>query len=338
MKILTLVLLYSLIPYAQAVTRHEVEKIEYEKAAKRYQDLENEYQSLLNAFGNFGLRRTNVLPNFCNGRLTLASGQPVSTAGTSGATTLYFTPYMGNLISIYDGANWKTYQFSEVSLTDATLVTGKTYDLFAYSNSGTVAIEFSTAWTTNSSRADALAIQDGVYVKNTDKTRRYLGTVYYNGSKLVDTTSSRRVFNYCNRRMQQLFAGTGQDSWSYAGAPWQWSFNSATSVNTLIGIADTLLHVRFSLIAGSAASQTDVSSGYGYASQTTNSVQLMGGGANPTVPAGVVGEYYGYPSTIGWYTLYPLETTTGTATTFYGDNGNAAGGGVNSYLEAWIED
>lgn len=56
-----------------------------------------------------------------SGRLTLTSGTPITTADVTGATTVYYTPYNGNGISLYDGSAWVGVSFSEVSikLTDA---------------------------------------------------------------------------------------------------------------------------------------------------------------------------------------------------------------------------
>ena len=54
----------------------------------------------------------------CNGRLTLESGVPIPTAEITGlsAQTLYFTPYKGNSISLYNGSYWNTHTFTEKSL------------------------------------------------------------------------------------------------------------------------------------------------------------------------------------------------------------------------------
>src|SRR5665213_2163919 len=40
--------------------------------------------------------------SICDGRLTLTSGVPVTTADVASATTVYFTPYKGNKIALFD--------------------------------------------------------------------------------------------------------------------------------------------------------------------------------------------------------------------------------------------
>src|SRR5574337_954655 len=51
-----------------------------------------------------------ILPG---GRLTLTSGTPVTTSDVTGATTVYYTPYLHNLIPLWDGQNWAPVEFSE---------------------------------------------------------------------------------------------------------------------------------------------------------------------------------------------------------------------------------
>lgn len=66
----------------------------------------------------------------CQGRLTLESGVPVSTSDQIGKETLYFTPYNGSMIDIFDGTNWVRRKFTEISLSIATLIENTVYDIF----------------------------------------------------------------------------------------------------------------------------------------------------------------------------------------------------------------
>ncbi len=43
----------------------------------------------------------------CEGRLTLTSGSPVVSGDQTAKTTVYFTPYKGNRISLYNGSGWR---------------------------------------------------------------------------------------------------------------------------------------------------------------------------------------------------------------------------------------
>lgn len=83
-----------------------------------------------------------VSSGIAQGRLTLTSGLPVTTSDVTGASTVYYTPAVGNLISLYDGtATWTPLTFTELSVALSGLVTGQGYDVFAYNNSGVVALE-----------------------------------------------------------------------------------------------------------------------------------------------------------------------------------------------------
>jgi len=89
-------------------------------------------------------------PSKCNGRLTLTSGTPVTMADVSDATTIYFTPYKGSLLSLYDGANWNTNIFSEISLSLLALNKNHVYDLFVYTAGGLAFAIEPVAWSSPS--------------------------------------------------------------------------------------------------------------------------------------------------------------------------------------------
>lgn len=136
----------------------------------------------------------------CDGRLTLTSGVPVTTSDVTGATSIYFTPIRGNCIALYDGASvWALLAFTETALALGTLTSGLPYDVFAYNNAGTLALEL-LAWTNGTTRATALTRQNGVLVKTGATTRRYLGTFYTTSTTTTeDSLAKRFLWNYYNR-------------------------------------------------------------------------------------------------------------------------------------------
>ncbi len=73
-------------------------------------------------------------------------------------TSVYFTPFRGSIIALYDGSAWTMVSFAEVSIALGTLTAAKNYDVFGYLSSGALALELSTAWTNDTTRADALAL------------------------------------------------------------------------------------------------------------------------------------------------------------------------------------
>jgi len=80
------------------------------------------------------------IPAIADGRLTLGAGTPVTADNVSSATSIYYTPFKGNKISLYDGTRWKMYSFTEGTLTVPSTVY-RNADVFIYDNSGTLTLE-----------------------------------------------------------------------------------------------------------------------------------------------------------------------------------------------------
>jgi hypothetical protein len=127
------------------------------------------------------------------GRLTLTSNDPTPTTPVTGASTLYFTPYLGNRIALYIGGAWDLRSFSQISLSLSGMTADKVYDVFAYWDSGTsaVLIERGAAWTNDTTRSTALDRQDGVWIKSGDPTRRYLGTLVATGPTTTEDSNEK---------------------------------------------------------------------------------------------------------------------------------------------------
>lgn len=92
-----------------------------------------------------GKRHLAIGAHVVEGRLTLTSGTPVTTADVTGATSVFFTPFNGNRVRVYDGTRWQLYTFSELTLALGTLVAFQGYDVFLYDNAGTLTLE-SNEW------------------------------------------------------------------------------------------------------------------------------------------------------------------------------------------------
>ncbi len=80
------------------------------------------------------------IKTLANGRITLTSQVPVTTTDVTGATTIYFTPFMGNEIALYTGTTWKAYAFTQLSLA-VPATTNTMYDLYVYDNASTLTLE-----------------------------------------------------------------------------------------------------------------------------------------------------------------------------------------------------
>jgi len=145
----------------------------------------------------------------------------------------------GNRISLYDGsAGWDTLNFAEASVTVPSTTTTP-FDIFAYNNSGTIALE-ALSWTNDTTRATALTTQDGVLVKTGATTRRYLGTGRTTGvsGQIEDSDTSRLLWNYYNRVARSLLI-KDSTSHGYATAAWRyWNNDSGNKLEFVLGVAE----------------------------------------------------------------------------------------------------
>lgn len=162
---------------------------------------------------------TTTAPTIVNGyRLTLTSGTPVTISDVTGATTLYLTPYEGADIAIYSGSAWVVFRPGELSITTGGLASSTMYDVFIQYNSGVPQLSL-TAWTNVTTRATALAYQNGVLVLSGTPTSRYVGSIYSNAStQFTDSGILRGVWNYYNRVNRRVINVSMSASWTYASA------------------------------------------------------------------------------------------------------------------------
>jgi hypothetical protein len=119
-------------------------------------------------------------------------------------------------------------EFSEYTLALGTLTSGKPYDVFAYNNSGALALEV-LVWTDDTTRATAITIQDGRYCKSGAKDRLYLGTFYTTSTTTTeDSTNNRYVWNQYNQ-VEKFVTGGSTASHTYTTASYR-EWNAGTSV------------------------------------------------------------------------------------------------------------
>lgn len=262
----------------------------------------------------------------CEGRLTLTSGVPVTTADVVGATNLFFTPYCGNNISLWNGASWQNLTFNEVTMTLSGLIANRPYDVFAFINGGAVNLEH-LAWTSDTTRATALTIQNGVYVRSGNATRRYLGTFRSTGTTTTEDSMRRRLlFNYYNRVNRQLQRVETTVNWTYSTAAWrQGNANTLNQVEVVIGVIEDVIRLGCAHSAtNSTTTQRTVSGGIG-ANSTTTAISLPGSVINiPTTSTVALERSASFtilPSSVGYNYYAWLEYGNGSDTqTWIGNN------------------
>lgn len=235
-------------------------------------------KALIDAIGTTGLNR-------CDGRLTLTTGTPVTTADVTAATTLYWTPYAGNQVALYDGSAWAMYTFTERSIA-VPATTSQMYDVFVYNNTGTITLEL-TAWTNDTTRATALTTQNGVYVKTGALTRRYLGsfrTTTVSG-QTEDSATKRFVSNYYNRRNRLLQKLITTDSYTYTiSVLRQWEGSSTNQVAIVVGVAEDVFNLQALHSGQNSSANVELRIGIGEGS-TTSMVSSLRTGRTLGIPA-----------------------------------------------------
>ena len=261
------------------------------------------------------------------GRLTTESGVPISSSDRTSQGTLYYTPYLHDYIRLYDGTRPKLYLFTERSLS-LTMTSGKNYDVFLYDNSGTLTLELSSAWTNDTTRANALAWQSGVgWVKSGSATRLWLGTIRASGTNVTessflttDAPAKSFVWNAYNQFKRGFCVKDSTDSWNYTTATIRQKRGSSNNqIEFVCGmpIAWTATDYAYSVNTGVVFR----SNGVGIDSTTAFSGIIQGaaptggyGAAHVSGGKGVVAAGYHY--------IAALERSDATGTsTWYGDIG-----------------
>ncbi len=223
-------------------------------------------------------------------RLTAESGVPISTTDKTSQGTLYWTHFNGGIATYYTGSVWAIKAQSELSLS-LTVTSGKNYDVFY---NGT-ALSLSTAWTTDTARADALGTQDGVVVNSADHTKLWIGVIRASGSNVIeDSNALRGIGNAYNLARRSLSKAAGSSSHSYNSATWR-SYNAdatqrVAAVLAIPTIADGSPTSVFSSVLATARI------GLGFDSTTSPSIQqVVSGTTIPYLPPwGALGVPEGY--------------------------------------------
>lgn len=152
------------------------------------------------------------LPIVADGRLSITSGAPVPSEGTG--TNLYYTPYSGAIISLYyPDIGWQYASFNPEITFDVSsgldadnnpIVANGTYDVFVYDGGTQLSIEL-VPWSNSGgslwldTRVVSLTKLDGVYVKSSDFSRRYVGTFTNIGGVIEFASTRKALWNLHNQ-------------------------------------------------------------------------------------------------------------------------------------------
>ncbi len=248
----------------------------------------------------------------CCGRLTLLSGTAIPTTDQLAKTTIYFTPHRGDLIAIYDPTVgnewWRGYRFTEKSVAvPATTVTP--FDIFAYVDAnGQVAIE-TLNWTNDTTRATALVLQNGIYCKTGDLSRRYLGTGRTTGinGQCEDSVSKRFLVNYHNP-VERFLQKQANVNHTYNVAAWRaWNNDQTNIIEFIVPVLERAMFTAFvaDVTAGAAGQLDFVGIGLDVYNAIVRSFASIINANASEIRAG--NGYYITPPAIGYHFLSILE-------------------------------
>lgn len=157
-----------------------------------------------------------VRPEVAGGRLTVGSDIGLSTSDLVNCTSISYYIHTGTYIALFDGELWRYYDIGVVNknLSDPdadgnSLAPDTTYDAFIFNGGTGAQMEF-VKWSSGGPGADerliSLGTLDGVLVKLTDATRRYVGTFRTTSSVAPiyteDSAARRFVWSYTNQIMR----------------------------------------------------------------------------------------------------------------------------------------
>lgn len=233
------------------------------------------------------------------GRLTLTSGTAVMASDVAAATTVYYTPSVGQFVPIYNGSAFvNTDMGGELSqaTTDATkspaaVANNSNYDIFVWNDAGTIRATRGPAWTSSTARGTGagttqLSMQSGLLVNTVAITNgpgaglgTYVGTVRSDGSATINMKFGTSAAgggkatlgvwnNYNTVQFLANVVDTNTNS-TYSSATARAADNSATNrVEFVTGLARDAIAAKYCQLAQTAAT-AGAACYYGFGLDTT---------------------------------------------------------------------
>ena len=271
-----------------------------------------------------------TLPIVAQGRLSLSSTLPVPAADVTGATTIYYLPFTGSKISLWDSTHSAIITDS-IGTGVSIALTGQgagMYDVYASdaTGSGTVTLSL-VGWSSTTSRAPATALAYGTHlnclIASGTETSRYLGSVYLYGTGTTeDTAGDRALWNYYNRVGRAGVASVA-GSWGYTTGAWRASNGNVTNgqgrISYVVGVTEEGISTSFcetisTSIVGYCGIALDVTNSPSVYQQTQSSSGTVTLSMAPSINIA-------YPA-VGYHFIQAIEQGAGSGTTNF--NGGAA--------------
>ena len=309
------------------------------------------------------------------GYLTLqnvASGGPVQgSSDITAATTVYYSPYVGNQIPIWNGSSFSILPFAELSLSLSTSAQASNgiYDACVFNNSGVPTLVFGPAWSNATAGAGSrgtgagsaqISKQNGIWVNSFSIAANNGSNTYtiaalqctYVGSVAIDSTPGQvsayrtwgqnrkfGVWNAYNRQPIYLEVGDSTTSWTYNVNAWRPSHGSTNNELTIFtGLPEESFNLKFvqGMGASSLGSGQIASIAIGIGINTTGAPTGITGELEFT---GISGGASSYGDAISTVPLAPILGTSIITTLELSPNANSfmvlSGGTQQMQLSAW---
>lgn len=281
------------------------------------------------------------------GRLTLQPGTPIMPGSVGGRATLYYTPYVGNKVPIYDGTNMVMTTFAELSVatTDTTkspaaMGVNKVNDWFVWNDAGTIRLGHGPDWASDINRSAGTALVrvnginlNSVAITNGPAAQRgtYVGTTRSNVASQLDwiigtpgAAAFLGLWNAHNRVDVGVMLQEGADSWAVPATTVRQMNNSpANQVSFVAGLQEDAIDVS-AFVASTSAWTANAPHGVGIGYDVTNTISSIGTTTYSTAGQGSAARFVTQP-VVGFHYVAALDVNGDTAIiTYYGDAGNAA--------------
>lgn len=275
------------------------------------------------------------------GRLSLVTATPVITSTQSAKTTIYYTPYIGQLCPLYDGTSFNMHDLggelsqatTDTTKSPAAVAASSVYDLFVWLDGSTYRCTRGAVWTNDTTRAAGLTLQNGISLNTSSITNgpaalrgTWVGTVRSNGSSQIDWIYGASgvaawfgIWNMYNRVSIGTLFNEGTSSWTYNSAtPRALNGSSIARVSMVRGLDEEAVSLFLQTFIDTVGGSTSAYFGIGLDSTNTFTTKMQAGGAGASCTASYA--WNGLPG-LGFHYLQQLEAITNAGSyTAYGQN------------------
>ncbi len=236
---------------------------------------------------------------------------PIPTSDQIGVSRIYWTPFKGNAVPIYNGTQFVVFNPAQLTcdLTAGAQVLGGIYDVYMFLNAGVPTLGFSPSWSAGTSGSvtagscargtgaggTAYSIINGIPVNTVQQTVNNSSSTFtmaanqgtYLGSVYVSTTAGQLslhrswgqsrnwgLWNCWNRNQIIMLAGDSTASWSTSTTYTTFAASNASSANkvtSFTGLAEEEINCSFQQYLVTAASNRQGYVGIGFNSTTAAS-------------------------------------------------------------------